>query len=1003
MHLEVDRDCRIWLVQSDQLSVLDPVTGGGFETVARRGDEEPLMTALNQLGDGSILLHQGEVLRRVRGGPGDWHLEEVFSGETAIVDLVEHPDGWVSLSSFSGLLRWNPSTGQSRSIRAADSLGDGLLSDELFDLLLDHEGGLWISVARSGVAYLPRDAWAFERYRSQRFDRAGLPVQSVYALLAAETPGQLWLAGRTEGIFRLDLASGRTRPASEIFDRPELDDFERINRLARLGDEFIIAWTSHVHAFQPDRGRLDVLFESQHLSRGTLRFLAGDGRSELWMTTFEGDVLRFDRARDTVQRFPADSPGLAIDPSSVLAAMARGPAGDWWLASGATVLRFDRDGQRFEPMLQIDVGTVRAMAWQGERLWLASDQSLSAWSLADGTPRVQASYPFRSLFPGGRPDTLLEDRAGNIWLVLTSGLLRLDARTGQLQPFGPAQGLAVGELLPQASTVLPDGRFALGGSEGLVVLDPALLGGMPAPPGVRLTGLTSGDQALAEATNELEHWQRDLSAEFAAPAYVDPQRLRYRVRLLGHQDQWLETRSNGRFAYEGLAPGQYRFEVQAAWAGQDQWGPIASRAIRIAAPPWQHPLALSAYALLSTLLLAGLFRVLRRARQRRRDLYQARQERKLAERANQAKSDFLAVMSHEMRTPLHGVLGMLELVREQVEQPAVAGLLSTAQRSTEQLKRIVDDVLDLSRIDAGQLTLHPQVFELVPALEQVLTLYAPMAARQGLDLRLRCASTLPLLAHGDRDRLLQVIANLLSNAIKFTCTGAVELEARSSADQALILTVLDSGPGVPDAERHRLFERYQQLSARSTKHPGTGLGLSISRRLVNVMGGDIEYLPRQLSGACFRVRLPGLLCGSGRPRPSGLWQGLKVDTILASPERRCVHRLARRWGLVHRPRGAVGRCPGDLLLVDPRVDLALDQATDYSRVLYLDSPFCDPPAEWRRSPDFVELAWPLTERSFLQALSVCWFDQIRAPTDRCDRSVPEHPLRLNSGHSASKE
>jgi nitrogen-specific signal transduction histidine kinase len=382
-------------------------------------------------------------------------------------------------------------------------------------------------------------------------------------------------------------------------------------------------------------------------------------------------------------------------------------------------------------------------------------------------------------------------------------------------------------------------------------------------------------------------------------------------------------------------------------------------------------LALLTYAVASGLLLAWLFSLLGRARQRRRDLQLARQERELAERANQAKSDFLAVMSHEMRTPLHGVLGMLELVREQIEHPVAGGLLQTAQRSTEQLKRIVDDVLDLSRIDAGQLNLHPQVFELVPALEQVVTLYAPMAARQGLDLRLRCASTLPVLAVGDRDRVLQVIANLLSNAIKFTCAGAVELEAWPSEDQSLILTVHDSGPGIPESERHRLFERYQQLSVRSARHSGSGLGLSITRRLVHVLGGEIDYRSRPIPGACFRVRLPGLLCGNAGPAPSGLFQGVSIDSELAAPERRCVMRLARRWGLVHRRRVGIGRRPGELLIVDPRVRLPLEQASDYHRVLYLNSPFCDLPDAWRRSPDFVELGWPLTERSFLMALSTC--------------------------------
>jgi hypothetical protein len=220
----------------------------------------------------------------------------------------------------------------------------------------------------------------------------------------------------------------------------------------------------------------------------------------------------------------------------------------------------------------------------------------------------------------------------------------------------------------------------------------------------------------------------------------------------------------------------------------------------------------------------------------------------------------------------------------------------------------------------------------------------------------------------------------LSNAIKFTDSGAVELEARASGDRTLILTVSDSGPGIRDCERQRLFERFQQLGARSAHHSGSGLGLSISQRLVTIMGGDIECLPRTLPGSSFRVRLPGLLREPGGPPSNVLFQGLRIDTELAAPERRSVHRLARRWRMIHRRRVAVSDQPGDLLLIDPRVRFPLEQGTGYSRMIYLNSPFSVLPDDWREAPDLIELSWPLTERSFLTAVLAARMTRNAPPT-----------------------
>jgi len=285
--------------------------------------------------------------------------------------------------------------------------------------------------------------------------------------------------------------------------------------------------------------------------------------------------------------------------------------------------------------------------------------------------------------------------------------------------------------------------------------------------------------------------------------------------------------------------------------------------------------------------------------------------RELAHQANAAsaaKSEFLATMSHEIRTPLHGLLGMMDLIEQAESDPARLDMLRTMRGSGRQLQRILNDVLDLSRIEAGRVELDRRPFELGPLLERVIDLHAPNAFASGLELRLRVAADLPLMAIGDDDRIAQIVGNLVSNAIKFTVAGWVELDARLGPDEALVLSVSDSGPGIDAAVQAELFEPFTQLESASTrKHSGTGLGLAISRRLVDAMDGSMALSSQPGRGSRFTVQLP--LPGMQRqPRfAPALLKGLRLAAALPAAERRVLLRLARRWSIAIVPGHAAHR------------------------------------------------------------------------------------------------
>ncbi|MGC4052299.1 MAG: response regulator [Paludibaculum sp.] len=313
-----------------------------------------------------------------------------------------------------------------------------------------------------------------------------------------------------------------------------------------------------------------------------------------------------------------------------------------------------------------------------------------------------------------------------------------------------------------------------------------------------------------------------------------------------------------------------------------------------------------------------------------------------ADAAAKAKSEFLANMSHEIRTPLNGILGLSFLLEEEPNADDLRPMMGLIRTSGEVLRRVLDDVLDFSKIESGRLELEEEPFDIRGCLEWSFELFRKGAEEKNLDYSMQLDSALPKIVLGDATRLRQVTANLMSNAVKFTHAGSIRMEAHLDGPgpmegrQFIRISVRDTGIGIAEDRLDRLFQSFSQVDASTSRcYGGTGLGLAISRSLVEMMGGEIHVESRLGEGALFEFTIAvGIASRASQPVQSADCEHLKALKILVAEDNmvnqmvilRMLQKLGCQADFASDGRAAVSRVEAnsyDIVLMDvhmPAVD-----------------------------------------------------------------------------------
>ncbi|MGO4504646.1 MULTISPECIES: ATP-binding protein [unclassified Dyella] len=916
--LYVDAHGQLWVGSDNGVFRRDP--DGEFHPIAMASPEKSL-DAWRIEGDGDEI--------RVASSHGlfiigaDDVARQVGSSElpdTNILSSVRDRSGRLWVGTQHGLFLKKAHDAKIEAVTNQPVLYGNLPGTWVWQIRPDSEGGLWIALFDGGVAYLAPGWDSVSRFTHIPDDDNSLRDSVAYAV-ARGRDGAIWVGERGGRVDRLWPATGRVEHVISGL---------RGDVLGLTEDAQSRLWVTVQGAlFRYADGKLDAVDGSKHGLKHPLEVEVGpDGK--LYARSFGEGLFRVDQ--DT----------LAVTSVSVQPAQEKARWGSqltlrngtFWYASDGGMLRLDRSYDHFEPVPGVDNRqAVDAFDFTDDGVWMARPDGLEHYHYDGDGLVLDRKIDATRGWPSVNVVDLAVDQHQRVWVFGRDGLWRFDPAIAQFRELGLQDGLSNGEFLRGFSR-MPDGMIYSPTLGGVMGFNPNRASRATEPPRLALTRISvRREGAVRELpvpeSGHLSIGWRDsgLIVDTRVFSYVDPAANRYRFRLAGLDNTWVDTGGHGERDLTGLPRGDYTLEVMAAGA-DGVWTQLAQPLhIHVQAPPWARWWAWCAYVLLAALLAWLALQAWRRRLAERHQMQLAEQRSRLAEQASAAKTQFLATLSHEIRTPMTGVMGMAELLLTTTLSRTQRDYAEAMQRSGGMLLKLVNDALDLARIEAGKLELDNAPFDPRTLIDDVAKLELGQARAKGLRFELDMPGDLPPRMIGDALRIKQVLLNLANNALKFTERGGVTLRVRRT-DDGLRFSVIDTGPGIPEASQARLFERFEQVIG-PQRRAGSGLGLAICRELVAMMGGSVELESKVAFGSTFHVRLPLPVTQEPLPATTQRGDGLEAlplrillvedDVIVAAVIRGLLERAGHEVRYVGNGLAALAelaQAPCDVILLD---------------------------------------------------------------------------------------
>lgn len=710
------------------------------------------------------------------------------------------------------------------------------------DLLLDSQGNIWAAGYQYGLMVVPESTFGFERYRFSVDGNRDENSASVTGIYYDETAGRLWAGTDGAGLFSLDqdgVCKNYNSSGSGLGSNS-------LTAVDADGSGRLWVGTFRDGLYTRTSGTGFRKFRSGVMSEGIKTLLYDKKSSRMYVGTSGDGVFIVNTRTMEITDVIAGQDGMWVS------ALAMGDDGLLWIGTYNGPLCFNpvTGGLRgYKVSDDAQVSRIYALSVDGSgTVWMGTGGGLISLDPDTETKKLYTEAD-------GLSNNIIKSLCcddGSVWISTNNGISRLDTGSGKFSNFYATDGLQGNEFHTGAGFRSPGGgKLWFGGNDGVSMIEPGSIQGSPhrVPPVnfTRMTVMGEPSDIRYSDSVKLESNSEYFTIGFCVLEYTNPERIRYAYMLEGFDKGWRYADPDSRSAtYTNVPRGRYKFTVKAYYRDDEEHFSVNSLEIEKKTPWFLKWWAILIYVLIFTILtgMATCYISEIRKQKKAREL----------DRIKEMRLGMFTNLTHEIRTPLHLVMSPLKKLRESGSYPELKETYNLMYRNCLRINRIVNQLMDIRKIDNGQLKLHFVETDIVYFINDIMQSFSSLASDKGVVMSLDSdRETVPLWI--DQGNFDKVIFNILSNAFRYTPEGGrVEVGIRGTKDGFAEISIFNSGNGISDKDLEKVFERFFQANPQDVG-TGSGVGLNLSKMLVELHHGSIKAVNKP-GGVAFIVRIP---------------------------------------------------------------------------------------------------------------------------------------------------
>ena len=764
----------------------------------------------------------------------DFFDQGAFGGsELLLRTAIRDRHGNLFIGTMGNGLCWIPKGERSlRKYEYASATFD-LGSSNVWALYEDSQDNLWVGCQKRGLLLLPQNQPLF---RTWKFADLHVTTGGSLTSVCLGDNGMTWCAVQNNGIIGLD-ASGR------VVAHPASPEGTYLLYRDKQGG-YWVGTNGGVYAYDPLTGRAQrkVVFSNGHINA-----MADDGRGTLFFSVFSEGFCSYNVKTGELRRFNMhqDDPQRGRLHNDWISHLFFDSKGKLWICTASGVNCYDPVEDHFRPYgweVVLDYNSVQTIYETSEhKILIGTNTGLY---LYDNRKGDVVPFPGAEVLANKVVCGIVEDQSGDLWCSTAMGIWQYQREKGLFVNYLHGNGLGSREYVNGVAMHTPDDRIWFGISDGITSFTPKdIRDSHPASGTIHLTGVYIGSNSVRMPqgdTFEFSYLDNTFTMEFSLLNYLNTENVIYEYRV-NKTGEWASTMAGrNRIPFTHLQPGSYLLEVRAFDSGVYTEPQVYHIVIR--APWYRSSWAYLIYILVILAILGFLVWFYLHKRQQELD---------------EEKMKFLINATHDIRSPLTLIMSPLNKLLKRDLDSDVKSELKTIEHNAQRVQNLVNQILDIRKIDKQQMKLQCQETDMVQYVGNILKSYEYMARERGMEFRY-----LPAIDHLnvwlDRSAFDKIVDNLLSNAFKYTYDGGtIEVRVDEGPNGTAQLQVADTGVGIR-GDLHKIFDRFYQGSASRSLHiEGTGIGLNLCKMIVEMHHGTIEAANRDDSqGSIFTVRLP---------------------------------------------------------------------------------------------------------------------------------------------------